>query len=105
MEAWLLAGPIGVVLLSVASGGLLGWAERLFLGRDLTLSAGRVLMYAFLATSAFSYFKDGDLLTTSVGTIRSAVYLGIIILATGVWRASHARGETGGAGPAMAARG
>lgn len=85
MEDWLLGGWPLVLVLSAVGGAALGWADRKLVRGGRTLTPGRLFAYCFLITSAFDYYKDGDMVTTFVGDTRSAVYLGALLLITGVW--------------------
>jgi len=84
-EAWLLGGWPVVLLMSALFGALLGWLHRKLV-TGLGGSPASLLSYCFIVTLAFSYYKDGDALVTFVGNSRAAVYLGLAMLATGVWR-------------------
>lgn len=101
MEDWLLGGWPLVLVLSGLGGAAIGWADKRLV-RDLSkLTPGRVLAYCFVATAAFNYYKDGDILTSSVGDIRLAIYLSLLLFVTRVWKvrpsvlASRARRSRG----------
>lgn len=90
---WLLyAGWPGVLLVSILLGGVLGLIDRRLVAVPAKRTPATVLCYAFVVVAAFTYYKDGDVLLTAVGTIRLALYLGLLLLVTGVWpllRAEH----------------
>lgn len=88
-EWWLLAGVPGVLMASLLAGFALGRLQRRVLGpapRGAHPPWMRILVHAFVVTTAFTYFKDGDLLTTFVGEARAAVYLSLAALLCGLWR-------------------
>lgn len=94
-EGWLIGGWPATIILSVLVGGLLGWARRRLVDSPLSPSPAAILAYCFVVTAGWTYYKDGDILSTIVGQTRTAVYLVLIMLATGVLgrrprrRASH----------------
>jgi hypothetical protein len=83
LEGWLLAGFAGGVALSALFGYALGRAVRLF-ARHLPSSPGAVIALAFVASSGWGYYDGGDFVTTFVGQGRTAVYLALLLLLTGV---------------------
>jgi hypothetical protein len=86
-EWWLIGGGLAVIVASVLFGALVGRLHAMLIGtRARERPAITLLAYCFVATTAFSYYKDGDLLMTAVGSVRMAVYLGAAALVTGVWR-------------------
>jgi hypothetical protein len=86
-EAWLYGGWPAVLLLSVVFGAILGWLHRrLITARDARPEAAALLTYCFIVTVGFTYYKDGDALAWLVGNWRAAAYLGVAMLATGVWQ-------------------
>lgn len=89
-EDWLLGGWPLVLALSALGGAGLGWTDRKLV-RDVTkLSPGKVLAYCYIVTAAFNYYKDGDILTSFVGDLRTGVYLSVLLLLTGVWSVGFA---------------
>jgi hypothetical protein len=84
MEGWLLGGWLGALLLAALTGGLIGFADGK-VRRVSAVSVGGVLAQCFIATVAFGYYKDGDILTSFTGDFRQAVYLAILVAVTGVW--------------------
>jgi hypothetical protein len=91
MEAWLIGGWLGVVLISFAFGSLVGVGHRKLVGSGEDVSVLRLLAYAYLLMVAFTYYKDGDLVVTSVGAIRTALYLALLAVVTGAWRPNRGR--------------
>jgi hypothetical protein len=87
-EGWLIGGWPATLALSVLVGGFLGWARRRLVGSPRPPSPAAVLAYCFVVTAGWTYYKDGDILSTIVGQTRTAVYLTLIMLATGMlgWR-------------------
>jgi hypothetical protein len=90
-EAWLYWGTGGVLVLSLLLGAGFGGLHRRVLKEPL--GAGGLIWYCLVATSAFSYYKDGDILTTSVGIARTIVYVALILLVFGLWSPFSAREE------------
>jgi hypothetical protein len=84
-EGWLLGGWPLVLVLSALGGVGLGWAARKLTGSVTSLTPGRLLAYCYIVTAAFNYYKDGDLLTSTAGDVRTAIYLSILLAITGVW--------------------
>jgi hypothetical protein len=82
-ELWLYGGWVVVVVASILFGYVLGRVHRRLLKPPLT--QGALIFYAFVVTGAFSYYKDGDLLTSAVGTTRTGVYVAAALLAFGLW--------------------
>lgn len=85
MEDWLLGGWWLVLVLSPLGGLGLGWVDRKLVGDGAKLTPGKLLAYTFVATQAFNYYKDGDLLTSAIGDVRLGVYLSLLLWITGVW--------------------
>lgn len=85
-EQLLYGGWLLVLLVSVLFGALLGWLHvRLLEGRQRRPPPAALIWQAFVLEAAFTYYKDGDVLQTAVGEIRTAFYLGAAMLVTGVW--------------------
>lgn len=82
-ELWLYGGWVLVLVASALFGYLLGRVHRRLLRDPLT--QGALIFYAFVVTGAFSYYKDGDLLTSLVGTTRTGVYVALALVAFGLW--------------------
>jgi hypothetical protein len=84
-EDWLLGGWPLLLVLSAAGGAALGWVVRKLVADAKSLTPGKLLAYCYIVSSAFSYYKDGDLLTSAVGDVRTGIYLAILLYVTGVW--------------------
>jgi len=86
-EGWLIFGWPGVLLLSILFGTAIGWADRKLLGplSDPRLAGVALLTYSFVVAGAFGYYKDGDLVATFVGEVRTAAYLACLMLLSGAW--------------------
>jgi len=82
-EGWLLGGWIPTLIISLVFGAFLGWGRKRLVSSP-TPSAAAVLTYCFMVTLGWTYYKDGDLVPTIVGQTRTAVYLGLLLLVTGV---------------------
>jgi hypothetical protein len=85
MEDWLLGGWPLLLVMSALGGIALGWLDKKLVGQGANLTAGRLFAYCFLVTAAFGYYKDGDILTSTVGDVRTALYLGVLLAVTGAW--------------------
>jgi hypothetical protein len=72
-EAWLIGGWPGALIFSALFGASLGWLSRRLV-RSIPASPVALLTYAFVATAAWTYYKDGDLLATFVGQVHRAIY-------------------------------
>lgn len=91
-ELWLYGGWLAVLVISLLFGAALGACHRRLIGSQPGRpSPVNLLWYGFVATVAFTYFKDGDILTTTVGSAREAAYFGTILLVCGVWVAAKHR--------------
>jgi hypothetical protein len=102
-ELWLYGGWVVVLLASALFGYGLGRVHRKLIRAPLT--QGAVLFYAFVVSGAFSYYKDGDMLTSAVGITRQGIYVAAALLAFGLWSPfanRRARLEQGKVGPANA---
>lgn len=85
-ELWIYGGVLAVIVVSLAAGAALGGVHRrLVSSTNSRSSPSNLLWYCFTVTVAFTYFKDGDILTTAVGSVREATYLGAVLLLCGVW--------------------
>ena len=82
-ETWLMGGWPVTLLVSVLFGALLGWTRRHLVPSPLP-SAAAVLTYCFIVTLGWTYYKDGDIVSTIVGQGRNAAYLGLLMFVTGV---------------------
>jgi hypothetical protein len=93
-EDWLLGGWPLVLALSAIGGAALGWVDRKLIKDVTSLTPGKLLAYCYIVTAAFSYYKDGDVLASFVGDLRTAIYLSLLLLITGVWSVRSAAGNT-----------
>jgi len=84
-ELWLYRGWPAVLLGSMLFGALVGALDRRLLNAwQERRSVSGLLWYCFLVALAFTYYKDGDLVTSAVSVIRGGTYLGIAMIVTGV---------------------
>jgi hypothetical protein len=97
IEAWLIGGWPATLAVSILFGAFLGWARRRLVGSVAIPSPAAVLIYCFVVTLGWTYYKDGDILSTVVGQTRTAVYLGLLMLVTGVL--GHHRASPDGTWP------
>lgn len=87
-ELWLYGGWPAVLLASALVGALLGGLHRKLVGSPAgDLSPASLIWYCFVVIAGFSYYKDGDIVISAVGDIRTGAYLAFLLLATGVWGA------------------
>lgn len=92
-ELWLYGGWPAVLLASIGLGALLGALHRTLVGPHSTRAKPAALLwYCVVVLAGFSYYKDGDLLMTAVGSGRTAIYLGGAMLITGAWTPFADRG-------------
>jgi O-antigen/teichoic acid export membrane protein len=85
-EAWLYGGWLGVLIVSALVGFVLGRLHRRLVPiRSRNLRPAFLLWYCFVLSSAFSYYKDGDVLMSAVSILRVGVYFALAMLITGVW--------------------
>jgi hypothetical protein len=83
-EGWLIGGWPVTLFMSILFGAFLGWTRRRLVGSATRPSPAAVLTYCFVVTLGWTYYKDGDILATVVGQTRNAIYLGLLMFATGV---------------------
>ena len=82
-EAWLIGDWPAALIISTLFGAFLGWTRRRLVGAARP-SPAAVLTYCFVVTVGWTYYKDGDIVATIVGDTRNAIYLALLMFATGV---------------------
>lgn len=71
-EAWLLGGLGGLALVAIGFGWMAGALHRRTLAWH---SQYGVMLNCFVIATAFTYYKDGDLLLTFTSSVRAGIYL------------------------------
>lgn len=86
LEIWLYGGWPLVLGIALVVGGVAGVSHEALLSTSRRRhSALALIWYCFLLAYAFTYYKDGDVLMTLIGTTRNGVYLGGAMLVASGW--------------------
>jgi hypothetical protein len=85
-ELWLYGGWLLVIVGSLVFGLVLGWFHERIIGRQTQLSPAMLLWYCLIADLGFTYYKDGDIVTSSVTAVRTGLYYAVALILTGVWK-------------------
>lgn len=88
-ELWLLGGWSLAIAGGAIFGALVGTGHRLLLRHATRQPVGALMLYANLCAFGFTYFKDGDVLVSTVNGIKGTFYLVVVIGLTGLLTAER----------------